>query len=82
MTKSAFETILNNQNKDDKKSKSYKDCLYNKSYLYIDCFYLFTEVCKLNQNSKLKIEKKVKEALIKALDRIKRALERAKAMFE
>ena len=82
MIKSAFEAILNSQNKDNKKSKHYKDCFYSESYLYIDCFYLFIKVYKSDQNLKPEIEKKVKEAFIKILNRIKRALKKAKAEFK
>jgi len=46
---------------------------------YIECSYLFTEVRKSNWNPKPEIDKKVKEALIKAPDRIKGALKQAKA---
>ena len=73
---------MNGQNKDGKKSKHYRDCLCGESHLYIDCPYLFTEVRKSGWNPKPEIEKKVKEALAKAPDRIKGALEKAKAELE
>jgi hypothetical protein len=40
---------------------------------------LFIKVCKSNWNLKPEIEKKVKKALVKALDRIKKALKKTKA---
>jgi len=73
---------LNSQNKDNKKSKHYKDCLCGESHLFINCPYLFTEVRKSDWNLKPEVEKKVKEALTKAPERIKGALERAKAELE
>jgi hypothetical protein len=42
---------------------------------FIDCPYLFAEVCKPGWNLKQEVEKKVKEALAKAHDGIKAALE-------
>jgi hypothetical protein len=49
---------------------------------FIDCPYLFAEVRKPGWSPKQEVEKKVKEALAKAHDGIKAALERAKAKLE
>jgi hypothetical protein len=73
---------LNGQNKDGDKSKTIKECLCGEVHRFIDCPYLFTEVRKSGWNPKPEVEKKVKEALAKASDGIKRALERAKAKLE
>jgi hypothetical protein len=66
---------LNGQNKDSNKSKTIKECLCGKVYRFINYLYLFTEVYKLGWNPKPEVEKKVKEALVKASNGIKRALE-------
>jgi hypothetical protein len=81
-SKGAFEATLNGQNKDGDKSKTIKECLCGEVHRFIDCPYLFTEVRKSGWNPKPEVEKKVKEALAKASDGIKRALERAKAKLE
>jgi hypothetical protein len=49
---------------------------------FIDCPYLFIEVCKPGWSPKQEVEKKVKEALAKAYDGIKAALKRAKAKLK
>jgi hypothetical protein len=65
--KGAFEATFNGQNKDGEKSKSIRKCLCGELHKFIDCPYLFAEV---------------KEALAKAHNGIKAALERAKAKLE
>ena len=73
---------MNGQNKDGEKSKPTKECLYGEMHKFIECPYLFAEVRKSDWNPKPDIEKKVKEALAKAHNGIKGALERAKAKLE
>ena len=80
--KGAFKATFNGQNKDGEKSKSIKKCLCGELYKFIDCPYLFIEVCKLGWNPKQEVEKKVTEALVKAYNRIKAALKWAKVKLE
>jgi hypothetical protein len=62
--------------------KSIRKCLYSELYKFINCPYLFTEVCKPGWNLKQKIKKKVKKALAKVYDGIKAALKRTKAKLK
>ena len=81
-TKGAFKATFNGQNKDGEKSKTPRKCLYSKLHKFINCPYLFTEVRKPGWSPKQEVEKKVKEALAKAHNGIKAALERAKAKLK
>jgi uncharacterized protein (DUF2461 family) len=51
-------------------------------YKFINCPYLFAEVCKPGWNPKQEVEKKVKKALAKAYNKIKAALKQAKVKLK